>query len=70
MLQGGCTNFLPNAVQKPKKNEQQFRVNDGFDSPEAFFDRFAHPFMPTEQVGQIVHRTEFQYWAENARRPG
>jgi len=41
--------------------ELLFLVNDGFDSPSRFFEWFAHPFKPTEHVGQIVHFSNFRY---------
>lgn len=38
-----------------------FAVNDGFPGPDQFFEWFAHPFKPTEHVGQIVHFSTFRY---------
>lgn len=38
-----------------------FAVNDGFNSPDQFFDWFGHPFKTTEHVGQIIHFTDFRY---------
>lgn len=42
-------------------NDLLFMANDGFDSPDQFYDWFGHPFKTVTHEGQIVHWTDFRY---------
>lgn len=43
------------------ENDLLFIANDGFNSPQQFWNWFGNPITPVRHVGQIIHFTNFRY---------